>query len=71
MLDGLNNTPTAAASNHACLWLRIGGLTLSLETALERLPSLNGHPDCLDAPLVRPVEGCNGWCSAASGTLCG
>ncbi len=60
MLDGLNNTPTAAASSHACLWLRTDGLTLSLITALKRHPNLNGHPDCLDAPMVSPVEGCNG-----------
>ena len=60
MLDGRNNTPTAAASNHACLWLRTGGLNLLLETPLERHPTPNGHFDCLDAPLVSPVEGCNG-----------
>ncbi len=60
MLDGLNNTPTAAASNHACLWLRTDGLTLSLETALDRYPNVNGHPECLDVPLVSPVERCNG-----------
>jgi L-ascorbate metabolism protein UlaG (beta-lactamase superfamily) len=60
MLDGLNNTPTAAASSHACLWVKTGGLKLLLGTVLERQPTLNGHPDCLDAPLDSPVEGCNG-----------